>query len=326
MIKLKYILLAGLCFIALITATLLYLVLIPTWTEEQIVNIHPGENARGIANKLYDANIIRSRTVFIALVKIQGADRDLKIGSYIFGGKASLWKTVQSLQKGLSEEITITFPEGLSLFKTLKRINNSGLISYDSLYAAATNKALVKRLTGIDAASLEGFLYPETYRFSIALSADSILATQTAQFFVKLKAEGINPAEIPDFYSKLILASIVEKEAGPNSERELIAGVFMNRMARGMPLQSCPTVDYILEPQGIKREVLSYKETQIRSPYNTYIVQGLPPTPIANPSIASIKAVLKPKHSSYLYFFSDRKGMNVFSRSYEEHLQKQKRI
>ena len=90
-----------------------------------------------------------------------------------------------------------------------------------------------------------------------------------------------------------------------------------------MKLQSCPTVDYIMEPQGIKREVLSYRDTQIDSPYNTYKYQGLPPTPIANPSVASIKAALNPARHSYLYFFSDRKGRNVFSRTYEEHLRKQ---
>ena len=262
--------------------------------------------------------------MFIVLAKLRSADRDLKIGSYIFGGRTNLWQSVTRLQTGKSSAIRITFPEGMSLYRNLKKIDRSGLMPYDSLLAAATNPLLVKRLTGFDAPSLEGFLYPETYSFSIDLCADSILAIQTAELFKHLKKEGINPAEIPDFYHKLILSSIVEKEAGPNSERELIAGVFMNRLARGMPLQSCPTVDYVLERQGIKREVLSYKETQISSPYNTYIQLGLPPTPIANPSIASIKAVLNPTHSSYLYFFSDRRGKNVFSRSYDEHLQKQR--
>lgn len=320
----KTILIIASALILLFGFTLAFLLFIPQFSEEKIVHIRPGDNASQIAAKLQEAGIIRSKTMFIALAKLQRADRHLITGSYIFGGQANLWQTVKRLREGKSEAITITFPEGLSLYKTCQKIDRSGLMPFDSLLAAANNPALVKRLTGLELKSLEGFLYPETYRFSIALSADSILAIQTAEFFRRMQEAGIDTKSIPNFYQKLILASIVEKEAGPASERPLIAGVFMNRMARGMKLQSCPTVDYILEPKGIRRSVLTYKDTQIDSPYNTYRYLGLPPTPIANPSVESILAVLNPKPSSYLYFFSDRKGKNVFSASYSEHLAKQK--
>ena len=300
------------------------LVFIPTSGEEKIVDVRSGDNARQIAAKLYDQHIIRSRSMFVLLSKLRHADRNLQVGRYTFGGHANLWQTVTRLREGKSETITITFPEGLSLFKTLERIDQSSLMPWDSLQAAARDTAMVKRLTGFDAPSLEGFLYPETYRFSIALSADSILAIPVQEFFTRLRKEGIEPNAIPDFYEKLILASIIEKEAGPASERSTIAGVFANRLRIGMRLQSCPTVDYLMEPQGIKREVLSYRDTQINSPYNTYRYKGLPPTPIANPSVASIKAALNPARHNYLYFFSDRKGRNVFSSSYEEHLRKQR--
>lgn len=320
----KIILLAVAAMFVLIVLTLAFFLFIPQFSEEKIVHVRPGDNASQIAAKLSDAGIIRSKTMFIALAKLQRADRHLQTGSYIFGGQANLWQTVKRLREGKSEAITITFPEGLSLYKTCQKIDRSGLMPFDSLFSSATNPSLVKRLTGFELKSLEGFLYPETYRFSIALSADSILAIQTAEFFKRLQEAGIDPQAVPNFYEKLILASIVEKEAGPASERPLIAGVFMNRMARGMKLQSCPTVDYVLEPKGIRRSVLTYKDTQIDSPYNTYRFLGLPPTPIANPSVESILAVLNPKPSSYLYFFSDRKGKNVFSASYSEHLARQK--
>lgn len=323
--KHKILLLSAVALMCLVLSTLAYLVLIPSFNDEQIVNVRSGDNARVIANKLYEAHIIHSRTMFLLVSKLRSADRNLKPGSYIFGGKANLWQTVSRLQDGKSETINITFPEGLSLYKTCMRVDRSGLMPFDSLMSAAKDPILIKRLTGMDIPSLEGFLYPETYSFSITLSADSILATQTTEFFKRLKAAGIEPSAIPDFYSKLILASIVEKEAGPSGERELIAGVFLNRLNRGMRLQSCPTVDYIMEPKGIKKDVLSYRDTQIPSPYNTYMNQGLPPTPIANPRIESIQAVLHPKQSSYLYFFADRKGKNIFSNNYEEHLQKQQR-
>lgn len=321
---LKLILICAAALIFMSFTTLAYIVFVPSLTEERVVNVRRGDNSRTIASKLYAADIISSEVVFVLVTKLRSADRFLKPGSYIFGGETSLWQTVSRIRDGKSQAIVITFPEGMSMYRTLKKIDRSGLMPYDSLYAAATNPALIKRLTGFDAPSLEGFLYPETYSFSLDLSADSILAMQTGEFFKRMRSSGINPDEIPNFYSKLVLASIVEKESGPASEREIIAGVFANRMARGMRLQSCPTVDYIMEPKGIKREVLRYRDTQILSPYNTYIVSGLPPTPIANPSVESVIAALNPKPHNYLYFFADRKGNNVFSRSYEEHLQKQR--
>ena len=325
--KIKKTILTGLAIlVGLLILYLAYMVFVPLHSEERIVRIKPGDNARIIGNKLSEAGIIRSKTIFILLTKFRKADRDLKPGSYIFGGNTYLWQTVSRLSKGYSANITITFPEGLSLHQTLQKIDTSGLATYEELANSATNPSLVKNITGFEAMTLEGFLYPETYRFPIEISADSLLAIPAAEFFRRLRKEGIDPVAIPNFYAKLILASIVEKEAGTESEKDIIAGLFMNRMARGMALQSCATVNYLLDLKGIKRSVLTYADTQINSPYNTYLHQGLPPTPICNPSISTIKAVLNPKPSSYLYFFSDRQGRNVFSRTYEEHLAKQRKM
>jgi UPF0755 protein len=326
-VKIKKTILTGLAIlVGLLILYLAYMVFVPLHSEERIVRIKPGDNARIIGNKLSEAGIIRSKTIFILLTKLRKADRDLKPGSYIFGGNTYLWQTVSRLSKGYSANITITFPEGLSLHQTLQKIDTSGLATYEELANSATNPSLVKNITGFEAMTLEGFLYPETYRFPIEISADSLLAIPAAEFFRRLRKEGIDPVAIPNFYAKLILASIVEKEAGTESEKDIIAGLFMNRMARGMALQSCATVNYLLDLKGIKRSVLTYADTQINSPYNTYLHQGLPPTPICNPSISTIKAVLNPKPSSYLYFFSDRQGRNVFSRTYEEHLAKQRKM
>lgn len=300
-------------------AWLLSMLLSPQESTERIVHIQSGDSARSIGKKLQDASIIKSANAFRILAKLRKADRNLKTGTYIFGGKTNLWKTVSRLQEGRSSSIRITFPEGLSLYKSLLRIEASGLASYDSLYAAATDTLLVRRLTGLPLNSLEGFLYPETYLFDVAASPDSILATMTQEFFKKLQQANIDTELKADFYPKLILASIVEKEAGSAKEREIIAGVFANRMRIGMALQSCPTVDYILERRGIKRAVLTHSDIAIPSPYNTYQNTGLPPTPIANPRIESIQAALNPAKHNYLYFFSDRKGNNVFTSSFEEH-------
>lgn len=294
--------------------------------RERVVNVQPGDSAATIGMRLQKAGIVKSAGRFRLLAKLRRADRQLKPGTYIFGGHTNLWDTVSRLQGGLSETIRLTFPEGLSMYRSLKIIAASNLADFDSLSAAATDTSLVRRLTGMPLKSLEGFLYPETYIFPVPCSSDSILAIMTNEFFRKLNNSGINISEIPDFYDKLILASIVEKEAGSATERGIIAGVFARRLRIGMALQSCPTVDYILERKGIRREVLRTADTRIPSPYNTYQNPGLPPTPISNPRVESIQAAIAPQDKGYLYFFADRRGNNVFSGSYEEHQRLQRQM
>lgn len=294
--------------------------------RERVVNVQRGDNAATIGIRLQKAGIVKSARSFRLLAKLRRADRHLKPGTYIFGGYTNLWDTVSRLQNGLSEHIRLTFPEGLSMYRSLNIIAASGLADFDSLSAAATDTSLVRRLTGMPLKSLEGFLYPETYVFPVPCPSDSILAIMCNEFFRKLSYSGVNITEIPDFYNKLILASIVEKEAGNDAERGIIAGVFARRLRIGMALQSCPTVDYILERRGIKREVLTIADTRIPSPYNTYQHPGLPPTPISNPRVESIQAAIAPQDKGYLYFFADRRGNNVFSGSYEEHQRLQRQM
>ena len=142
------------------------------------------------------------------------------------------------------------------------------------------------------------------------------------QFFSRLSSAGIDPAHTQNFFQLLIQASIVEKESNYDDERPLVASVIRNRLESGMRLESCPTVDYVLERQGVKKPVLSIQDTQIQSPYNTYQNKGLPPGPICNPSLGSILAALQPARTKYLYFISDRKGRNDFSTTGEEHFAK----
>ena len=293
---------------------------------ERIVRVNTGDSAGTIGLKLEKVGIVPSASAFRFLARIRGVDRSLKTGTYIFGGHSSLWSTVSRLQEGVSENIRITFPEGLSMHKTFQRIEASGLATYDDLQTAAMDTTLIRRLTGMQLSSLEGFLYPETYLFPVYSNADSILAIMTNEFFRKLSRAGIDIHRQEDFYAKLILASIVEKEAGYAEERPIIAGVFERRLRLGMALQSCPTVDYILEKRGIRREVLTNQDTQIKSPYNTYRNPGLPPTPISNPQVSSIAAALTPASHNYLYFFADKQGNNVFTASYEEHQRRQRQM
>jgi UPF0755 protein len=295
-------------------------------SAERVLRVEPGDSATTISNKLKDAGIIRHPSAFRLLTKLRKADGALKPGTYVFGGHTNLWNTVTRLLRGTSESIRITFPEGLSMHNTFKRIEKHGLASYEAMQSAAADTALVRRLTGFPLNSPEGFLYPETYLFPLPSSPDSILAIMTSEFRRKLHKASIDPRKIENFYDKLILASIVEKEAGNEEERPVIAGVFSRRLRLGMALQSCPTVDYILEKQGIRRAVLTNADTQINSPYNTYRNPGLPPTPISNPRVESILAALNPAEHNYLYFFADLQGKNVFSSSYEEHQRLQRKM
>lgn len=307
-------------------SSVLLTIIVPTNSDEVLIRVNRGDNAGSIAQKLRHAGVIRSELVFRALARLSKADRDLKPGIYTFGGRVSLLDTFKRLQGGQSETVGITIPEGWSLYRTLHRIEKSGLISYDSLYAVATDPAFVMEITGLKLPSLEGYLYPETYRFEPGMTAREILKLQTDELFKRLDKAGIKAKADSTFYRKLVLASIVEIESGTADERPVVAGVYQNRLAKGMRLEACPTVDYILEQKGIHREVLTLDDVNIASPYNTYRNAGLPPGPICNPSIGSILAAYSPAKHDYFFFQADRKGRNVFSRTYDEHLRKMDKL
>ncbi|MBW6513784.1 MAG: endolytic transglycosylase MltG [Candidatus Syntrophosphaera sp.] len=308
-------------FLALLAFTV-WQVFKPVRSEQIVLRVSSGDSAAGIAARLEEQGIIESRFLFKTLAKLRRTDRRLMAGTYTLGGKASLYQTLSVLEKGNTSSVRVTIPEGLSLRRTLQRIEQSGLAGYDELLAAATDTAFVREQTGYKVPSLEGFLYPETYLFDLSLGPREILALMTREFFTKNRAVGIDPHAIAGFYDKLILASIVEKESAHPQERGIVASVMQNRLNHGMHLASCATVDYILERRNIKRPVLTLADTQIPSPYNTYINTSLPPGPICNPSLSSIQAALNPAKTKYLYFVADRKGRNDFSTTAEEHYRK----
>ncbi len=294
----------------------------PLRSDQIAIRVKSGDNAATIGQRLRSSGVIRSARLFRLLASLRGTDRRLIAGTYSLGGNNSLYQTLRLLEKGNVSAVKITFPEGLSLHKTLLRIERSGLAGYAELQALATDSLFVEKLTGFRAPSLEGWLYPETYFFALDVSPEEILRQLTAQFFIQLRSAGIDPARLPNFYQLLIMASIVEKESSFDDERPLVASVIHNRLDAGMRLESCPTVDYILESQGVKKPVLSIQDTQILSPYNTYRNFGLPPGPICNPSVSALKATLEPAQTNYFFFVADRRGRNDFSATAEEHMRK----
>lgn len=314
-----FLLIAGILALLAISA---WQIFAPLGSGPMTLKVTAGDNAASIAERLKREGIIRSSFLFKTLAKLRGTDRRLMAGTYELEGNLSLIKTLSLFETGKFAYVTLTFPEGLSLAKTLDLIAEKELATYEELHAAATDTAFVRELTGSKAPSLEGYLYPETYKFDVNFDARQILEVTAKQFFKELRGAGIDPHSRKDFHSRLILASIVEKESAHPDERQLIAGVMQNRLETGMRLESCSTVDYILEKRGVKRKVLTHADIAIDSPYNTYIYYGLPPGPICNPSLPSIIAALDPAETDFLYFVADRQGRNDFSATAGEHFAK----
>ncbi len=223
--------------------------------------------------------------------------------------------------------VKVTFPEGLTIRQMDEVLHvEAGTPTGAFLSAANSSETLaeISEFVGKDVSSAEGFMYPDTYYFDGRM--DALVRAMFENF--RKKVAGIDWQEAQertglDKYQIIILASIVEKEAVKKEEAPIIAGVFINRLKRGMKLESCPTVEYAL---GVHKKVLTYKDLEIDSPYNTYKYYGLPPTPICNPSITSILAVINYQKTEYLYFVADGHGGHLFAKTYHEHLENIRRV
>jgi len=316
----------ALLFIFLFIISQIFVILVPAHSNETIVTIKSGETATQIGNYLEKRGIIRSAFWFKVFARLTHSDRYLKPGKFVFGGYTNLFQTLEKIRNGKSLTLTVTIPEGLSTYKTFQILARSGIAPYSEFEKLNSDSSFVRRLTGHSYASLEGFLYPETYKFSSTVSADTVLVELVREFDRKTESLKSTLQGPGAFYKILTLASIVENEAVIPKEKPIIASVYLNRLKKNMKLESCPTVGYLLEKRGIHREYLLYKDLEIQSPYNTYCYTNLPPTPICSPTVSSIESVLKPARTNYLFFFADRKGNNIFSNTYAEHLQKQRQF
>lgn len=292
----------------------------PKDTEPRAVTIQKGTGTSGIAGMLESEGIISSETAFKIFVKITGKDGKLKYGSYEMAPSETLWQIVLKLEKGIQKTIKLTVPEGYTAKQIAARAESLGITAYDDFMELVEKPTEeLKRLIPFDVSgSLEGFLFPDTYDFTADTDAKTVISNMLRNFADKVGEEissnlkvDLKPEQV------VILASIVEKETLLQSELPIVAGVFMNRLRKSMALQSCSTVQYVL-PQP--KPVLSKEDTLIDSPYNTYLIQGLPPGAISNPGKSAIEAVLEPAVHNYLYFVSNGDGTQTFSRTYAEHL------
>ena len=287
---------------------------------EIFVELPAGSGVSSIANRLVAAGVLPDTITFRLAARYTGADRRLQAGEYRFAGPSTPLQVLDRLAAGDVFTHPITFREGLTIFEMADVFERSGQGSADDFLAAARNLTLVGERDP-RAKSLEGYLFPDTYTLPRSNDADDLVRAMLARFdkvfdsALRSEADGrgMSTREV------LTLASIIEKETGRADERTKVSAVYHNRLKIGMPLQCDPTVIYALMLGGRWDGNLRKTDLQLNSPYNTYVVRGLPPGPIASPGRASIEAALRPADVGYLYFVSRNDGSHVFASTLAEH-------
>ena len=297
---------------------------VPTPTE-RVVFVPQGAGVFEISNLLAREGVVEDPYRPMALVYVLRWNHKLKSGEYAFKfpmNKIDVW---QKIVKGDVVHHFVTVIEGATIFDVAEALDRSGITGKDEVIRLVKDPYFIERLGFEGINSLEGYLFPATYDFTKKDTAETALRRMVKEFRKRFKPEWIEEAKRHNLtvHQVVTLASIVEKEAVKDEERPIIAAAFLNRLRIGMPLQSDPTAVYDLE--NFRGPVLK-SHLGRRSPYNTYLIKGLPPGPICNPGLPSIKAVLFPADVKYLYFVSDRRGSHKFSVTYEEHLQAIKEI
>jgi UPF0755 protein len=278
--------------------------------------IQKGMNLREISGMLEEQGFIRSSLAFILRTKYNGYGRMIRAGEYNLNPSMTPERIMEMIIKGEVVAYNVTIPEGYTIEQIAGVLSTYGLIGKEQ-FLKYMNQDGIERVYGLNGPGLEGYLYPDTYRFTRGLTAKAIVDTMirrfremTASFNDRIKESRMSLHEV------VTLASIVEKETGDPDERPLIASVFFNRLKKAMRLDSDPTVIY-----GIKdfSGNITKNDLSTNNPYNTYVIKGLPPGPIANPGIDSIRAVLYPAETDFLYFVSKNNGSHQFSKNLAEH-------
>ena len=304
---------------AWLVGDMLHFIRTPASSEpaEVVVEVPVGMSVPALSELLYGQGLVRNAGKFRWLVRFKGAARQIKAGEYQLSTGLRPGELLNKIIHGVVRLHQITFPEGYTLKQMAELLEASKLVNAERFIATATDPAFVHSL-GIAATSLEGYLFPDTYRFAKGLPVETVLrsfVTMFNQHFGPVQEEQARKLGFTR-HQVVILASVVEKETAVAEERPLIAGVFLNRLRKRIRLQSDPTVIYGLRNFDGN---LTRAHLQKDTPYNTYTRRGLPIGPICNPGAASIQAVLKPTSTSYLYFVAKKDGTHHFSTTLVEH-------
>jgi UPF0755 protein len=285
------------------------------WKE---VKIPKGSTYTQGINILKSEGIINNGFIFFVLGAVTDIDKQLRAGYYNLNTSMSHWNVFDNLRRGMILQYTVTLPEGDNLDIIKTKLKNTGIID-DESWQIVHDRDFLDSLK-IDAPSLEGYIYPDTYSFAKGMDHKDVFRMMVQRLRENLDQVLMDRAEELEMSERdvLTLASIIEKEALVNRERPLISAVYHNRLKKHMKLQADPTVNYGVKK---KRNKISRRDLNRVTPYNTYVIEGLPPGPIASPGIRSIKAALYPADVDYIYFVSKNNGTHHFSRTGEEHLE-----
>lgn len=283
---------------------------------QKVIEIAPGSTSEAIASQLKTAGLIRDERIFLLYVKIGPAHGLLKPGPYALKSNMTTVQIVDYLNSGKIAVKTITFPEGLTIKQMAARYEKAEFGTKSEFIDATKQhydfKFLAERPAG---SSLEGYLFPDTYTIKINASAQDLVTQMLTTFETKAWSQ-LSNTQVQKYssYQLLTLASVVEHEGLTDKDRAMIAGVFFNRLSRGMKLESDVTISYVTE-----RKQVTAADLQKISPYNSYKTAGLPPSPICNPGLSAIRAVAEPTASDYLYFLADNQNKVYFAKTYAEH-------
>lgn len=294
-----------------------FFVHLPIGNKSIEIEIPKGANFRQAVEILSKEGLVRNKNLFIFIGRISGLDRKIKAGFYSIHGSMSPFDIFRALKNGQIIEYEITIVEGDSLREIGEKLSEKNIIDKDGFIKLSSDEEFLASHE-IDAPTCEGYLFPDTYKIPKGMDPKDAIGMMIIRMHERYSGElnvrtselGLSEREV------LTLASIIEKEAVTDGERPLISAVYHNRLRKGIPLQADPTSIY-----GIKssREKITERDLRRKTPYNTYVIKGLPPGPIASPGIKSIIAALYPAKVSYLFFVSNNDGTHSFSVTPGEH-------
>lgn len=331
----KFYIVILLCALALVTWTLVFGSR-PVSSDRTPVRavIVQGSSARDIATTLHERGLIRSPFLFVLTCTMSGSSKKLRPGVYELNRAMSMPEIVRALVEGKTLESWVTIPEGKTLREIADILARKQLADPDVFLMLTTSRAdAFPAYPFVYSSSLEGYLFPDTYLVERGASAEEIVRMMLATFQKKVLEP--NRAEIEAMVTRrfglgdegfaqglhklLTIASLIEREAKVPADRPKISAVIWNRLAKGMKLEIDATTSYVLGQSRANKPNLSYADLANNSPYNTYVHAGLPPAPICNPGLASIKAALEPAPIDALYYVAKPDGSHVFSRTLQEH-------
>jgi len=306
---------------AVLLASALYTVLcapIGPGSEVVAVSVVPGSDLSTIGSNLQESGVLSHRRSFLWAARLAGLERKLRSGDYEISPSWTLPTLLETLSSGKGRMLSVTLPEGISTEEVAGRLEAAGITDGEAFLALTRDRDFLD-YHEIPGPTAEGFLFPETYLFAPSSRPEDVATAMFNQFrevFRELETER-TPGDI-NLLEVVTLASLVERETGLPEERPLVAAVFHNRLRLNYRLQTDPSVIYGIEDFDGN---LTREDLKTYSPYNTYVIPGLPPGPIANPGRGALRAVLQPAQVDYLYFVSRNDGSHHFSRSLSEHNQ-----